>query len=140
MSPIAQKWRVNIMWMKNSSRLYFWKNMMFCQTSRYISCWLCVKGNFELHLYDPETLDTAVKSKAGSTSIISLDPLMKKGGSLVYQGYFGRNKDFGQVARPGNDTLFNQAKAISSTLHGHPVVVSEDDIFSGGSVIASNAL
>ncbi len=146
MSPIAQKMasEYHVDEEQLTSVLLEEYDTFFAKLADTFHVGYASKGNFELHLYDPETLDTAVKSKAGSTSIISLDPLMKKGVQQfgVSRGYFlGGTKDFGQVARPGNDTLFNQAKAISSTLHGHPVVVSEDDIFSGGSVIASlNAL
>ena len=39
-----------------------------------------------------ETLDTAVKSKAGSTSIISLDPLMKKAAVWCIKDILGGTK------------------------------------------------
>ena len=56
----------------------------------------------------------------------------------VSRGYYlsGR-KDFGQVARPVNEALPIQAKNIANSLNGSPASISEDDIFSGGSVIAS---
>ena len=98
------------------------------------------KGNFELHIFDPDKLDNAVRLKSDGLPIVSLDPLMNKG---VYEfgvsrGYYlGGKKDFGQVTRPGNDGLSNQAQEIALNLHGSPISVSEDDIFSGGSVIAS---
>ena len=102
------------------------------------------KGSFELHLYDPDELENAVRSKSEESPIVSLDPLMKQGVSEfgVSRGYYmGGKKDFGQVARPGYESLSSQAQEIAANLNGQPVSVSEDDIFSGGSVIASlNAL
>lgn len=102
------------------------------------------KGNFELHLFDPDKLDSAARLKSGASPIVSLDPIMNQG---VYEfgvsrGYYqGGKKDFGQVARPGSESLSTQAQKIAANLNGQPVSVSEDDIFSGGSVIASlNAL
>lgn len=102
------------------------------------------KGNFELHLFDPDKLENQVRLKSSGQPIVSLDPLMNQG---VYEfgvsrAYFmGGVKDFGQVARPGSDTLSDQSCDIATSVNGHQVTVSEDDIFSGGSVIASlNAL
>lgn len=102
------------------------------------------KGNFELHLFDPDTLDSQVRLKSSGQPIVSLDPLMNQGVQEfgVSRGYFmGGTKDFGQVARPGHNTLSGQSHDIALSVNGQHVVVSEDDIFSGGSVIASlNAL
>lgn len=102
------------------------------------------KGNFELHLFDPDELDQAVRLKSDGAPIVSLDPLMKQGvhGFGVSRGYYlGGTKDFGQVERPGNEALSTQAQKIAKKLDGAQTSVSEDDIFSGGSVIASlNAL
>lgn len=102
------------------------------------------KGNFELHLFDSDELDKGVRYKSNGSPIVSLDPLMNQG---VYEfgvsrGYYqGGTKDFGQVARPGSESLSTQAQEIAANLNSQPVSVSEDDIFSGGSVIASlNAL
>lgn len=102
------------------------------------------KGNFELHLFDPDKLDNQVRIKSSGQPIVSLDPLMNKDVHEfgVSRGYFmGGIKDFGQVARPGYGTLSDQSHHIAANVNGHQVSVSEDDIFSGGSVIASlNAL
>ena len=98
------------------------------------------KGNFELHVYDPTELDKGVREKAGDLPIVSLDPLMSQGvfEHKVSRGYYlGGRKDFGQVARPGTATLSQQAQEIAHSLNGSPTSVAEDDIFSGGSVIAS---
>lgn len=98
------------------------------------------KGSFELHIFDPGELYSAVKRKSDGLPIVSLDPLMKHG---VYEfgvsrGYYlGGIKDFGQVARPGYSTLFDQSHEIENSVKGSQVSVSEDDIFSGGSVTAS---
>lgn len=98
------------------------------------------KGNFELHLYDPDVLDEVVRNKSGGLPIVSLDPLMSDGvlEHKVSRGYYlGGKKDFGQVARPGSEYLSLQAQKIASCLDGKSVTVSEDDIFSGGSLITS---
>lgn len=98
------------------------------------------KGTVEIHLYNPDRLEKSIREKSSGSPIISLDPLMSAG---VYQhkvsrGYYlGGRKDFGQVSRPGSEPLGNQAKNISANVSDIPVCVSEDDIFSGGSVIAS---
>jgi hydroxymethylpyrimidine pyrophosphatase-like HAD family hydrolase len=97
-------------------------------------------GNFEVHLYDPNDLDEAVRAKSSDHPLISLDPLMHQGVHefRVSRGYYlsGKN-DFSQIARPGSDSLPLQAQNISASLHGATASVAEDDIFSGGSVIAS---
>lgn len=98
------------------------------------------KGNIEIHLFDPDVLDKAVRDKAQGSPIISLDPLMSRGvhDLQVSRGYYlsGR-EDFGQIARPGSKALNEQALSIKKNLNGAIAGVSEDDIFSGGSVIAS---
>lgn len=100
------------------------------------------KGNFQLHLYDSKKLEAGIRTKAEEIPIISLDPLMNQRvlEHKVSRGYFlsGR-KDFGQVSRPGTSPLSNQALEIAYLLNGSPAIVAEDDIFSGGSVIASLA-
>lgn len=98
------------------------------------------KGNFELHLFDPDELDKSVREKSAGVPIVSLDPLMNKGAfeHKVSRGYFlGGKKDFGQVARPVSSALSLQALEIAAKLNNLPASVVEDDIFSGGSVIAS---
>lgn len=102
-----------------------------------------LKGDVEIHLYDPHALEAMIKTKC-SDPIISLDPLMHQEVHefKVSRGYYvsGR-KDFSQIPRPGNEPLMLQAKNISDKIHGVLASVVEDDIFSGGSVIASiNAL
>ena len=98
------------------------------------------KGKMELHLYNPDTLDMSVREKIGNLPTVSLDPLMNSGVFElgVSRGfYLGGRKDFGQVSRPGTDSLSKQAQNISHLLAGTAVAVAEDDIFSGGSVVAS---
>lgn len=98
------------------------------------------KSNFELHLFDPDEMDESVRSKSVGIPIISLDPLMNEGvlEHKVSRGYYlGGRKEFGQVARPVNPALSLQALEIAAKLNGLPASVAEDDIFSGGSVIAS---
>lgn len=98
------------------------------------------KGNFELHLFDADELDRSVRQKSAGVPIVSLDPLMNKGvfEHRVSRGYFlSGKKDFGQVARPISPELSLQALEIAAKLNNLPVSVAEDDIFSGGSVIAS---
>lgn len=98
------------------------------------------KGSMELHLYDPAKLDKSVREKVGNLPTVSLDPLMNRGVFElgVSRGfYLGGRRDFGQVGRPGTGPLSKQADEISLVLNGDPIAVAEDDIFSGGSVVAS---
>ncbi len=98
------------------------------------------KGSFELHIYDPDSLDKKVREKAGGFPIVSLDPLMSRNvlEHKVSRGYYlGGQNDFGQVARPGCAPLTSQAQDISRALHNSATTLVEDDVFSGGSVTAS---
>jgi hypothetical protein len=98
------------------------------------------KGNFEAHLFNPNDLDKAVRAKSQDNPLISLDPLMNQGVHefKVSRGYYlGGKKDFSQIARPGSELLPLQAQNISTKLNRSSASVAEDDIFSGGSVIAS---
>jgi len=98
------------------------------------------KGNFELHLFDPDELESAIRVKSTALPIVSLDPLLNQGvyEHKVSRGYFlGGKKDFGQVPRPDNESLSTQAQGIAESLDTSPASVVEDDIFSGESVIAS---
>lgn len=98
------------------------------------------KGNVEVHVYDPDALDKAVRVKSAEDPLISLDPLLQQGVHVfnVSRGYYvSGKKDFSQIARPGSDSLHQQAENISAQLNGVTASVAEDDIFSGGSVIAS---
>ncbi len=98
------------------------------------------KGNFELHLYEPGELDTAIIQRANNIPIVSLDPLICHGvySLTVSRAYYlGGKKDTGQIARPGYASLNAQAQQIAERMQGQPVCVVEDDIFSGGSIIAS---
>ncbi|MGB2732202.1 MAG: hypothetical protein WBC38_04510, partial [Microgenomates group bacterium] len=79
------------------------------------------KGKMELHLYNPDTLDMSVREKIGNLPTVSLDPLMNSGVFElgVSRGfYLGGRKDFGQVSRPGTDSLSKQAQNISHLLAG----------------------
>jgi hypothetical protein len=98
------------------------------------------KGNFELHFYDPDILDNDVRTKSEGKPIVSLDPLMSTGvyEQKVSRGYYlGGIADFGQVPRPGSESLASQAKKTLSELNGDSVTIIEDDTYSGESIIAS---
>lgn len=146
MSPIAQKmvtdYQLNEEVLKQT--LFEEYDTFFAKFADILKWAYFSKGNFELHLFDPDKLDNQVRIKSSGQPIVSLDPLMNKGVHEfgVSRGYFmGGTKDFGQVARPGYGTLSDQSHNIAANVNGHQVSVSEDDIFSGGSVIASlNAL
>jgi len=98
------------------------------------------KGNVEIHCFDAEPLKQAEFKKAGIFPIVSLDPLIEQGVTSfqVSRGFhLGGIKDFGQIARPGSESLEIQAKQIAEKFGNCPVSVVEDDIFSGGSVISA---
>lgn len=142
MSPIAQKMSADYQLDEEtlSQTLLEEYDAFFAQLADIIVWGYAHKGNFELHLFDPDELEKAVRSKSSPLPIVSLDPLMNRGvyEHKVSRGYYpGGKKDFGQVARPGSEPLSTQAQAIAKNLSGLPTSVSEDDIFSGGSVIAS---
>ena len=146
MSPIAQKMATDYKLNEEvlTQTLLEEYDTFFAKLSDIFKWAYSSKGNFELHLFDPDKLDNQVRIKSSGQPIVSLDPLMHQGVHEfgVSRGYFlGGTKDFGQVARPGYSTLSDQSHDIATSVNGHPVTVSEDDIFSGGSVIASlNAL
>lgn len=98
------------------------------------------KGEVEFHVYDPDQLEEAIKQSAGSLPLISLDPLVHEGvfEHQVSRGYYlGGKKDFGQVNRPGSESLDWQSQKIAQALAANIALVCEDDVFSGGSLIAS---
>ncbi|MEK7095988.1 MAG: HAD hydrolase family protein [Patescibacteria group bacterium] len=95
------------------------------------------RGKCEIHLYNPDALEGALKEKASQRPIVSLDPLMSEGvhSMNVSRGYFlGGKQDFGQIARPGSESLDEQASKLKATIGEVAVALCEDDIFSGGSV------
>lgn len=97
------------------------------------------KGNVQIHIFEPEPLEDAVKNKAGVLPIISLDPLITHTDTFqVSRGFYkGGKEDFGQIARPGTLSLSEQASQLAAKFGDCPVCVVEDDIFSGGSVISA---
>ncbi len=146
MSPVAEKVAIDYQLDENAlaQTLLEEYDTFFAKLADTLKWGYKSKGNFELHLFDPNELDKEVRLKSNGLPIVSLDPLMNQG---VYEfgvsrGYYqGGKTDFGQVARPESESLSTQAQIIAANLDGQPVSVSEDDIFSGGSVIASiNAL
>lgn len=142
MSPIAQKMATDYQFDEETTMQTLLEeyDTFFAKLADTSKWGFSSKGNFELHVYDPKQLEKAVRGNAQGTTIVSLDPLMNQGvyEHRVSRGYYlsGR-KDFGQVARPVNEQLSIQAKNIAKSLNGSPASISEDDIFSGGSVIAS---
>lgn len=142
MSPIAQKAAIENMRDEHvvKQTLLEGYDVFFAELTDILTWSYTSKGNIELHLYDPDQLEKRVRRKTDGAPIISLDPLMNQGviEHKVSRGYYlGGEKDFGQVSRPGSDPLSTQAKNIASALNGASASVAEDDIFSGGSVIAS---
>ncbi len=98
------------------------------------------KGDVETHLFEAHDLEKEIKHKAGVLPIVSLDPLMTEGvhSFCVSRGFHpGGIEDFGQINRPGSESLDKQAETVAGKLNGCPACVVEDDIFSGGSVISA---
>jgi hypothetical protein len=142
MSPIAEKMHIDYHLEEDEALAVLLEeyDTFFTKLADHFRWAYKSKGNFQLHLYDSDELEKKVREKSASNPIISLDPLMDEGvfGHKVSRGYFlGGMKDFGQVPRPGNLSLPDQAKKIADNLHQIPASITEDDIFSGGSVIAS---
>ncbi len=142
MFPIAQKMSQDYLLGQDSvsQALFEEYDTFFANLADILKWGFSPKGNIELHLYDPEKLDKDVRAKSEGKPIVSLDPLMNMGvcEQKVSRGYYlGGIKDFGQVTRPGSESLSAQAQKIANKLNGTPVSIAEDDIFSGGSVISS---
>lgn len=99
------------------------------------------KGNFEIHLFEPDDIDKVIRKKAGTSQIISLDPLLHEEGIRdlnVSRGYFpGGKKTIGQVARPGADRLSEQINKIKREIGSRPSVLVDDDFFRGVSIQAA---
>ncbi|OGG23098.1 hypothetical protein A3E42_04015 [Candidatus Gottesmanbacteria bacterium RIFCSPHIGHO2_12_FULL_40_13] len=142
MTPVAQKMATDY----KSGEHILRQNLLeeydtfFAKLADIIKWGFVSKGNFELHLFDADELDKEVRLKSDTLPIVSLDPLMNQGvfELKVSRGfYLGGKKDYGQVSRPESEALSTQAEKISLILEGQPVCVSEDDIFSGGSLITS---
>lgn len=146
MNPIAEKacLEYNLDILKLKTTLLDQYDNFFAKLCDTLKWAFSSKGNIQLHVFESEDLDQGVRSKAGKTPLISLDPLMHTDvyEHRVSRGYYlGGKKDFGQVARPGSKSLLDQAQYIANILAGSKANVVEDDIFSGGSIIASlNAL
>ncbi len=98
------------------------------------------KGTAQLHVYDAKELDAQVRTKTNGLPIVSLDPVMTRDVysiGISRQYYSGGTKDLGQTNRPGFASLSLQTEQLKHMIGYRPVVVVEDDIFSGGSVIGS---
>jgi len=96
------------------------------------------KGEVQIHVFEAQELEQHVLNLAQQKPIISLDPLLTKGvhSLQISRGYYlGGKSDFGQVARPGSPTLVDQVHDIKSQLGDMELIVVEDDIFSGGSLL-----
>ena len=107
---------------------------------RALSVAFSPKGETEIHVFAAEPLEQAEFRKAGPLPIVSLDPLLEHGVTsfCVSRGFFqGGVKDFGQMNRPGSESLAIQAHVIAAKFGNCPVCVVEDDIFSGGSVMSA---
>lgn len=96
------------------------------------------KGKVNLHLFSSEWIEEGTNQKVGKNIAISLDPLIEMNQFKVSRGYnLGGKKDHGQVPRPGSTSLICQAKELKQKLPSPNIVVIEDDVFSGGSLIAA---
>lgn len=99
------------------------------------------KGNVEVHTFNPDALEQSIARKTGNNPIISLDPLLTQNVDTfpVSRGYeLGGIQEVGHVTRPGYwGTMQENAQVLAQKYGGQKVIVVEDDIFSGASVIAS---
>lgn len=98
------------------------------------------KGKTEIHILDPDFIDSQRSAYIGQRSAISLDPLME-GQEIesmgMSRGYLlGGTAEIGMVARPGFPSLHEQVLAIKKKiLPNEGVDIFEDDIYTGGSLV-----
>lgn len=96
------------------------------------------KGKVELHIYGAEDIEQAVGKIVGQVPCVSLDPLIDNNQLKVSRGYYlGGMTDHGLVTRPGSGHLADQARTLMAVLGQKEIKVIEDDVFSGGSLMAA---
>ncbi len=142
MAPIAERLATEIDQSPESVKQVLIEkyNLFFKRLSHTIMEAFSEKGQTELHVYNPERLDTQVRNIAGDTPLISLDPLISEGvhSHQVSRGYFlGGKVTISQINRPGSEPMEVQSQLIAEKLAGLVAMICEDDVFSGGSLVAS---
>lgn len=98
-------------------------------------------GKVEIHLYEPDVLEDLVLAKTKQQPSINLDPLLD--GRLPSMSSLGTSRHYAlsgvhslrQGARPECLPVEEQIDGLSQKLRGKPAVVTEDDIFSGKSIL-----
>lgn len=96
------------------------------------------KGNAEIHLYYPNPLEETIRKKSNGKQLVSMDPLLIGNENYEVSRVFthgGREKSFAYVARPGSEPLPVQAKHIAEFVGETSVVLTDDDLYTGGSML-----
>lgn len=94
------------------------------------------KGEFEIHLYNPDELEEKIRERTENSTLVSLDPLIKRDMyelKLSREYFFGGRTFIQRVARPGELTFDHQISEIPK--EGIGVSIVDDDLFKGGSMI-----
>jgi hydroxymethylpyrimidine pyrophosphatase-like HAD family hydrolase len=97
------------------------------------------KGRVEIHLYDPERIDTHRFSYLNDQKAISLDPLVQAESVATIglsRGYLPGGKiEIGMMPRPGHPSLHEQILLLKEKISaGDEIDIFEDDIYTGGSL------
>lgn len=96
------------------------------------------KGHTEIHLYDPNLLDRAIRKKSKGKQLVSMDPLLNGDANYEVSRVFaqgGQEKSFAYIARPGSEPLSIQAKQIADKVGKSSAVLTDDDLYTGGSML-----
>ncbi|HEX8965159.1 MAG TPA: hypothetical protein VF820_01865 [Patescibacteria group bacterium] len=98
------------------------------------------EGDIEIHVFEPGGLEQGIDQIAAGRPIVTLDPLSPGEHGQYHHLQISRSYRVGgqhiirEGARPGAaHTVEETATQIAEELHGLPAVLTDDDIFSGGS-------
>lgn len=94
-------------------------------------------GRVEVHVYDAEPLAQGVKARAAGCELVSLDPLIGDGAHELAVSrlfYIGGLQSIGITHRPGSPSLAEQCKALRERIGDKPLAVTDDDIYTGGTL------
>jgi hypothetical protein len=94
-------------------------------------------GHLAFHVIDARRLELAVRSRAGSGPLISLDPLVERAARpfRVSRGFLlGGRRQIGLVPRPGADPIGGQITSMLGYAAGKACTLIEDDICTGRTI------
>ncbi len=94
-------------------------------------------GKIEVHVIEGEPLIQGVRELAQGLPVISLDPLMQDNVHELAVSrlfYVGGTRAIGLTHRPGSEPLEIQCDRLRARLAGQPVMITDDDLYTGGTL------